>query len=133
MEVRVKLLWLICIILTTNCTCTTNAQKIETSLKEGGQFDIKINGMAWFEQNFTKGSQVFVTSDSQRIELNAEQEPEYFNGEDVLGSFSGHSLHWIPRDKGFQSLIRVYNKDPLVVFSQRFQVNRPSKKIRSTY
>ena len=97
------------------------AQNIETSQNGAGEFDIKINGVSWFQQNFTRGSHVFVTADSQRVELIA-QENEYFNGEDVLGAYSGHALQWLPSDAGFKSIMRTYSKELLVVFTQRFQV-----------
>ena len=90
-------------------------------------FKILVNGSAWLEENLSLGSRVFVRSNGQTYSttdqsLRLESPASIFNGRDVLGSFSSHLLRWSPIEIGFETQLRVYDQDDLVVFSQRFQV-----------
>ena len=90
-------------------------------------FEVLINGECWFKQNITSNtSTIYIRKDNLRYStkdqsLNSNIEVEE-SGEDALGSYESYSVGWLPSDLGFETEVRVYHEDPIVVFSQHFQV-----------
>ena len=82
-------------------------------------------GQSWFSQN-EKSSKIFVTSNtktfSNRDGSLVKAGEEESNGFDVLGNFNSTKIQWNPSEVGFTTELRTYQEEPMIVFSQRFQV-----------
>ena len=107
--------------------CQSIMEVVFNSDQPSSDFKILVNGSAWLEENLSVGSRVFVRSDGQTYStadqsLRLESPASIFKGRDVLGSFSSHLLRWSPIEIGFETQLRVYDQEDLIVFSQRFQV-----------
>ena len=48
---------------------------------------------------------------------------EESNGFDVLGNFNSTKIRWDPSEVGFSTELRTYQEEPMIVFTQRFQVS----------
>ena len=90
-------------------------------------FEVLIHGQCWFTQNVTsKTSTISITKNSlkfstedQSLSPNVETEE---SGEDVLGWYESYSMGWRPSNLGFETEVRIYQDQPIIVFSQHFQV-----------
>ena len=97
------------------------------STQRGSDFEILVKGSTWLKEDLSDGSRVFVRSDGQTYSsadqsLRLESEASLSNGHDILGSYSSHLLQWSPLEIGFETQLRVYDQQDLIVFTQRFQV-----------
>ena len=93
----------------------SNFKYIFSILSTGNTFPLCTLG----EISVTSKGETYTTLD-QSLRLESEESP--FKGHDILGSFSSHRLHWSPSEIGFETRLRIYEGDDLLVFTQHFQV-----------
>ena len=93
--------------------------------EDGTAFVVNAGDQAWFAQA-EPTSEVFVTKDGKKFSLaDNSLKPvgkRTMNGSDILGQFESTSVSFKPSDLGFKALVRRYEKDPIIVFTQRFEV-----------
>ena len=92
-------------------------------------FEILINGENWFSQDVTsnlntisirKDHKTFSTRKQTLTPKNETLEP--FAREDNLGYYDSYPVCWEPDDLGFETSLRMYHDQPIIVFSQHFKV-----------
>ena len=94
-------------------------------------YEILINGEEWFSQNITSNlNTVFIRNNHKTFStktqtLTAKKDTlEPFSGEDSLGHYDSYPVYWEPEGLGFETSLRKYQDQPIIVFSQRFKVNQ---------
>lgn len=90
------------------------------------EFAITLDGEPWFTQKTSELSHIFATKEGETFSTSDQSlrcvSGEEAQGFDSLGSFASYGTHWIPAHLGYETRLRVYNEEPLIVFTQRFQV-----------
>ena len=105
------------------------ATRLDVSIRDVYDFDVLINNQVWFSQDVSSGiSNIFVTKDHSTLSTqdhslslqNVSVRREI--GEDILGMFDLFAMDWQPEEAGFETSVRVYQDEPIIVFTQHFQV-----------
>ena len=105
---------------------------IDISLKESMcDFDILVNGQVWFSQDVSSNlSNIYVTTDHSTLSTHNKnlslQDVDTSTGEDIFGTFDSTTLDWHPDETGFQTSWRFYQDEPIIIFTQKFQVSKIS-------
>ena len=120
-----KLLEFCAILLGCSSHCCGLNLSIEFHNEFYSEFAIILDEKPWFIQAL-ESSHIFVTQDGKTFSTSDQSlrfaSGERARGQDSLGSFALYGTHWLPSHLGYETTVRVYNEDPLVVFTQRFQV-----------
>ena len=107
----------------------TTGKLIDVSLKESGyDFDILINDQVWFSQDVSSSlSNIYVTKDHSTFSTQDQslmlQDVHTSTGEDIFGVFDSVAIDWQPEETGFQTGWRSYQDEPMIIFTQYFQVS----------
>ena len=113
-----------------------SGQRLDLQLgKNLFEFKININDKPWFSQDLSIASDIFISSNWNTLSVK-NGSLQFKDGQllddlsDKLGEFSMLQHFWNPESLGFETSVKIYKNEPMLVFTQNFTVSKYTHKIR---